>query len=213
MINRLKPLAIKTTKVALILLAWFGLVFTVGNISDLELKSKLPFLGSKHVYTGGWNEGYFTFKGTWDYGDSKDDIFFNEINTVSGQCWLPNKTCAVATASFNNGSLFSGVEVFDIVRWDKDVISMEIDNTCIKTIVTATRSTESVTSSEIGKTGENCNPKHRVNMTLLDGYDVYKKIRNRDQSTATSVLIIIVSLIVALTIIIKIIRKKPDEQE
>lgn len=200
----------KSIKVALVVVGWLTFVITYGTMSSYEIKSKVPFLATKSVYTGGWKDGYFTFSGTFDY-ENANNILYPELNSVSGKCWLPNKTCSIAIASFRDGVLSTTVEILDIVRWDQEMITMAEEHLCIRTVYTATRSTASVTGAEIAQGGEDCNPKHNVKMTLVDGYDVYKKVRAKTEDTPLTILILLSSLFAALILIVRVIRK-PSEK-
>lgn len=196
----------KTFKVALVVAGWFAFLITFGNMTSYETASKAPVLASKSVYTGSWKGGYFTFSGTFQY-ENADGLLYPELNSVSGKCWLPDRTCSIATATFQNGVVLANVQTLEIVRWDQDVLTMEENDRCVTTVFTATRSTASVTGAEIARNIDGCNPHHKVKMTLVDGYDVHEKVRDKVRDTPLNLFILISSLFAAIVMIVFIVRK------
>lgn len=212
----LKNIATKTFKVILWLGLLFATVFTVGTWSEIQKNIKVPVsLGSQFIYTDSWEKGYFNAKGTWVVtGENQDD----KLNSVEITCINSKKLCGVSNArasQFGLGKPFlsASLDIFDIVRWDNEVIIYKDITPCAETSFSVNRETKSVTGLRKYKTtGLGCatdNPKE-VTFKLVSGYDVYSALVKENDDAPMNVFILTLALAMTIYGIFRVLRK-PSE--
>jgi hypothetical protein len=211
MLNK-KTIAIKISKV----LAWicflFGALTLLAHWSDLQKTLKVPVsIGSNHIFTDHWDNGYFSAEGTWvAKGETQND----ELNSVKILCSTYRKTCSMAVASVNDYGfgrpyLSSSLELFDIDKWDKEVIIFKDISRCAETTYSANRETKSVTGlRKYLITKERCapdNPKE-VKYQLVDGMEVYSKKMKDAEGVPFNIFILTIALAITIFGIYRAIR-------
>ncbi len=212
----LKNIATKTFKVIL----WLGLlsatIFTLATWSEIQKNTKVPAtLGSQFVYTDSWDKGYFNATGTWNSAGEKR---VDKLNSVEITCILAKKMCAVSVASLNQYNdikpfLSSSLDIFDVVRWDANVINFKEEKQCAETAFSINRETKTVSAlRKYHSTVSGCSPDSSKEMTytLVNGYDVYSGLIKENDNVPMNVFILTLALAMTIYGIYRVLRK-PSE--
>ena len=201
----IKNISIKASKVILWLFFLLATIFFSGKLIDIQSTLRVPAtLGNLFVFTDLWDKGYFNATGTWNSGGEKR---IDKLNSVEITCSLPRKMCAVSVASINQYGegkpfLSTSLDIFDIVRWDSQVINFKEEKQCAETYFSINRETKTVSAlRKYFTTVSGCSPDNtkEVKYSLVNGFEIYLELLNENNS-GYALFIFIATLSLAITI-------------
>ena len=111
--------------VLLLLVGWIA----IASLHFFIISYKVPVqpLGDGRVFTGLWDEGFVSAKGTWTIDGDKHAFPLN----VSENCAKGRSVCNAAEARVSNDWLEAAHEAYNITKWDNSTLEFVSDATCV----------------------------------------------------------------------------------
>jgi len=198
----------KNFKTAIIVLAMLlGSVFVL-ILSELITTYNIPVSLSKGVKFIDSENEFISYKGTWVIENEEHGTPLNSSNIL---CTKQTGKCTESRAYIFQNSLFVATDFHKIISWDSNFIVFENDDAiCAKyTYTINVKKSELSGIKEIkNNDDEMCKDKNskKLNLKLVDGYDVWIKEREKKNFLFLNILLIGVIFVVGFFKIFKIYR-------
>jgi hypothetical protein len=199
----------KNFKTALIVLAMLlGSVFVL-ILSELITTYNIPVSLSKGAKFIDSENEFISYEGTWVIENEEHGTPLNSSNIL---CTKQTGKCTESRAYIFQNSLFVATDFHKIISWDSNFIVFENDDAiCAKyTYTINVKKSELSGIKEIkNNDDEMCKDKNskKLNLKLVDGYDVWIKEREKKNFLFFNILLIGVIFVVGFFKIFKTYRK------
>ncbi|WP_199763041.1 hypothetical protein [Bradyrhizobium guangdongense] len=168
-----------------------GIVIAATAVLDSRTYPRIQSGGA--AFVDYWDRGYVRANGTWVFEDDTKQAFPRQTTEI--QCYRDQKECVSAQAEIALDMLSVSTDRFPITSWDQQsIVYTSRDPLCVSYTYTISRSTQRVTGQRQPKpttaTDSVCEPfeKRTFNLSLRDGFAVWRKLQADEQATIHSVM-------------------------
>ena len=160
-----------------------GLIY----LSDLQVKSRVPFYLSSYVYVNDsadkYNKNFAHAAGSWRI-EGEHESFYAPYQTSEIKCYKDIGMCFEARASVWRNSLESKLHIYKVINWSNGIINFQKDDMCYQENFTINQNTKSVNGLGKYKKIKECNTNEKtqeIKYQLISGWDVYWELMKKER--------------------------------
>ncbi|TFU06157.1 hypothetical protein EUV02_03855 [Polymorphobacter arshaanensis] len=187
----IKSVAWMAGRILLVTIGWLTLMAAYFSVSGLlQQAATPPYMSAKIFGANMWDRGYFYTEGSFNNDSAISDGDQLPPQTIRIVCVQLEMVCTLATAEVSDNFLSLDMTRYDITTWDDKQITV-VDTTplCVTQTMIIDRAAETFTMivrrksnlPDVSASGapNRCSNIIDKNISIVDGMDVYERLRAR----------------------------------